>query len=355
MAKQFHLLTAKKVSSLPAGRHADGGNLYLVVSESGARKWSFLYRAQSGKQREMGLGPAGPMGVSLASARDTAAEARDLLFKGVDPLDHRRETERRTEVKSFGAFADDYIAIHETSWKSETHRAQWRMTLTEYAAPLRAKRLDQIDADDIVEVLNPIWLRIPETARRLRGRIEAILDAAKAVKLRQGDNPAMWKGNLQHRLPKQKGSNENHFAAMEYVQAPDFVAELRKESGISQDAFEFLILTATRTAEVRLATFDEFNLDKAIWTIPGSRMKAERQHRVPLSPRGSGNCRQCRFQAFAGTETCVHGAQEKSPALQHDIPDEARKDGVRAFDRAWVPFELRRLGQRGNRAPVRLN
>ncbi len=270
---------------MPHGRHSDGGNLYLVVSESGARRWAFIYRAPNGKQREMGLGPAGRNGVSLATARDLAAEAREHLQRGRDPLDERHTERVIVKTQSFGEFADQYVNDHEAGWKNPKHVAQWRMTLTDYAEPIRSKPINEITVSDLQEVLRPIWSEIPETARRLRGRIEEVLDAARVKGLRAGDNPARWKGNLEHLLLNHKKGEENHHAALDYPETPGFVAKLRLNGTLASRAFEFMILTATRTGETIGAKFEEFDLEKAIWTIPPERMKAERSHRVPLSPR----------------------------------------------------------------------
>ena len=284
MAKRSHQLTSKTVQSLGPGRWSDGGNLYLSVSPSGARRWAFIYRAPGGRQREMGLGSAGKFGVSLAIARQLATEARQLLHLGHDPLDFRRKVEADARMPTFGEFADAYVDEHEAGWKNDKHVAQWRMTLTKLAAPLRNVRICDITVDHVLAALKPIWLATPETARRTRARIETVLDAAKAKGLRDGDNPARWRGHLDKLLPRSKKS-EAHFAAMDYAAAPAFVRRLRESGTTAAQAFELLILTAVRTNELLEAHPGEFDLEERLWTIPAERMKMGRVHRVPLSPR----------------------------------------------------------------------
>lgn len=284
MAKSSHQLTSKFVKSAPAGRWSDGGNLYLCVSDSGARRWAFIYRTSGGRQREMGLGSAGQFGVSLEDARKLAVEARRLLQFGRDPLDFRREAERDARIPTFGDYADQYIEEHKAGWRNEKHIAQWIMTMTKLAAPLRNVRVCDVTVDHVLAVLNPIWLKTPETASRTRSRIETILDAAKVRNFRTGENPARWRGNLKFLLPRQRKS-EKHHAAMPYAEAPAFVAWLRRLERTSAEALELVILTAVRTTELLEASPNEFDLDKRLWTIPKERMKMDRDHLVPLSKR----------------------------------------------------------------------
>src|SRR5829696_8558205 len=199
MARQVNRLSARKVDTIKEpGRHADGGNLYLVVDKSGARRWVFLFRWQ-GRLREKGLGSA--RDVSLARARELAAEARALVADGQDPLTKRAVAQAKP---TFGQMADEVIAAHSPGWRNEKHRAQWRMTLTKYAAPLRDLPVDEVDTDAVLAVLKSLWDTRPETASRLRGRIEKVLDAAKAKRLRSGENPAQWRAHLDNLLPKRQ-------------------------------------------------------------------------------------------------------------------------------------------------------
>jgi integrase len=286
MGNALHKLSARRVATeVNPGRHSDGGGLYLVVSESGSRKWLFIFRRE-GKQREMGLGSAaGPTAVSLADARARAAECRSQLVGGLDPIVIRRERKSMAaeEQTTFGEFADRYIAAHRSSWRNAKHAAQWTTTIATYASSLRQKPLNEVFREDVLGVLKPIWLIKNETASRIRGRIEVILDAAKAEGLRVGENPAAWKGNLKHSLPKRQKLQRGHHAAMPYANVPKFLETLRTREATAALALEFLILTASRTGEVLGCRWNEIDRTKAIWVVPGSRMKAGRDHRVPLS------------------------------------------------------------------------
>jgi integrase len=272
-------LTARKVDTLAKpGRHGDGHGLYLEVKPSGTKSWVLLYTF-AGRRREMGLGRYPD--VSLAAARREASRQREVLASGRDPLAVRR----KPMAPTFGEIADKYIAAHSLSWKNAKHQAQWRMTLTHYARPLRGKRVDDITVGDVLDVLKPIWTKRPETAARLRGRIEAVLDAAKAEGHRQGENPAAWRGNLKHLLPKQTKLTRGHHKAMPYPDVPQFVTELRERQSVDALALEFIILTAARTGEVLGATWGEVDLQSSIWIVPAKRMKSARAHRVPLGRR----------------------------------------------------------------------
>jgi integrase len=286
VARSINKLSARTVETVKApGRHSDGGNLYLSISNNGGRRWVFMYRF-GGKQREMGLGSASRAGTSLARARELAAEARIALASGIDPLEARQARIRAERmIPSFGECAETYIQMHKNSWRHKKHLAQWRMTLTTYCAPIRAMPVDKIDTAAVLKVLQPIWERLPETAKRVRGRIENVLDAAAVRGFRTGENPARWRGHLQNVLPKPKVLTRGHYAALAYENLPEFMAELRARHSVAARALEFAILTACRSAEVRNARWDEIDLDKAIWIIPAHRMKVCKEHRVPLSDR----------------------------------------------------------------------
>ncbi len=276
-------LTARAAATTKPGRYGDGAGLYLVVSESGARKWVFRF-SFAGKVTEMGLGAADL--VSLAEARDKALEARRTLASGRNPIEARRAAMVAVAGKpTFGAVADALIAAKESEWRNAKHRAQWRMTLETYAALLRSRPVDEIDTEAVLAVLKPIWQAKPETASRLRGRIEAVLDAAKAQGLRSGENPAAWRGHLSHLLPKRGVLTRGHHAAMDYRAVPAFLAQLRGREATAALALEFCILTATRSGETLGARWSEIDMAAKVWTVPAARMKAARAHRIPLSDR----------------------------------------------------------------------
>jgi integrase len=279
MAREVNRLNARAVATINEhGRHADGGGLYLSVSPNGGRRWVFLYRWH-GKPTEIGFGSA--RDVTLARARELARQARGSLAEGIDPRDVRKPSKTAT----FGECADRVIEAMRPSWRNEKHAAQWKMTLLHYAAPLRRLPVDKISTDDVLSVLKPMWNAKPETASRLRGRIERVLDAAKAQGLRSGENPARWRGHLDQLLPKRQRLTRGHHAAMAYAEVPAFISDLRSRQATAAHALEFAILTAGRSGEVLRARREEFDLDRAIWTVPAERMKAGREHRVPLSTR----------------------------------------------------------------------
>jgi integrase len=277
MARKINRLNARVVATITKhGRHADGGGLYLSISPNGGRRWVFLYRWH-GKPTEIGFGSA--RDVTLARARELAGQARGKLAEGINPKDARRPSGGAT----FGECADRLIEAMRPSWRNGKHAAQWEMTLRDYAAPLRRLPPDKITTDDVLSVLKPIWSDKPETASRLRGRIERVLDAAKAQGLRSGENPARWRGHLDQLLPKRQRLTRGHHAAMDFADVPAFLGELRAREGTAARALEFAILTVARSGEVLGARWGECDLDRAIWTTPAPRMKAGREHRVPLS------------------------------------------------------------------------
>jgi integrase len=284
MARSINKLSSRTVETLKApGRYSDGGNLYLSISDNGGRRWVFMYRF-GGKQREMGLGSASRAGTSLARARDLAAEARTALAAGLDPLEARKAARLAERVvPTFGECADAFIESHRSSWRNDKHIAQWTMTLTTHCAPIRPGPIDKINTEAVLKVLQPIWERLPETAKRLRGRIEKVLDAASVRGFRTGENPARWRGHLQNLLAKPKTLSRGHHAALPYEQLPDFMAQLRARHSLAARALEYTILTACRSGEVRGARWEEIDFVKAVWVIPAHRMKVGREHRVPLS------------------------------------------------------------------------
>lgn len=284
MARVAKRLSARAVATVGPGRHADGDGLYLSVTSdaSGERRRWLLFFTMNGKRREMGLGSARE--VSLAQARELAAAARQKVREGIDPI-AARDAEPVT-VPTFGDMADAFIKTMEPQFRNEKHRYQWRQTLgDDYCAAIRTKPVDLITTEDVLSVLKPIWSTKPETASRLRGRIERVLNAAKAKGYRSGENPAAWRGHLANLLPKRHKLTRGHHAAMPYADVPGFLALLRARHGVAALALEFTILTAARSGEVRHATWREFDLEAGIWTVPAVRMKAGRIHRVPLVPR----------------------------------------------------------------------
>lgn len=287
MARALGQLSAVVLPKLPAGTHSDGGGLYLQVTKSGARTWVYRFML-AGRAREMGLGPLHT--VSLSEARSKARECRKIRLEGADPIEARNA--KRAEARlaaatamTFQACAEAYIAAHRAGWKNPKHAAQWPSTLATYVYPvLGALPVQAVDVGLVMKVLEPIWREKPETASRVRGRIESVLDWAKARGHREGENPARWKGHLENLLPaRSKVARVEHYSALPYPETADFVARLREQDGVAAQALEFLILTAARTGEIIGATWAEIDFDQRLWTVPGSRMKAGREHRVPLS------------------------------------------------------------------------
>lgn len=286
MARAMSRLTARTVAGLKEpGRYADGGGLYLQIGPTGSKSWLFMYK-RDGKRREMGVGALGD--VSLAEARQKAEDARRILAEGGEPLQARNAAQaarkEADEAPTFGEFADQMVEKWSREFSNAKHVAQWRMTLgPAYCAKLRDKKLADITPADVLAVLDPVWQDKNETASRLRGRIERVLDAAKVAGWRSGENPAQWKGNLEHSLGKRQKLQRGHHAAMPYVEVPAFIAALRLREAMAARALEFAILTVARTSEALGATWGEIDLERRVWTIPDSRMKKRREHRVVLS------------------------------------------------------------------------
>jgi integrase len=281
MARQLNRLSARAVQTTKKpGRHSDGGGLYLVVDDSGAKRWVFMFRR--GRLREMGIGSL--TSVSLAEAREKSAGCRRVLAQGGDPIAERKGS--RGKVPLFGEFADQFIEMRRASWRSEKHRSQWAMALRVHAAPLRRKPVDTIETEDVLRTLKPLWSTKHETASRLRSRIEMVLDAARVAGHRTGENPARWRGHLDHVLPRGlRKLTKRHHAAMPYRQVPAFLKALAERPAVSSLVLEFIFLTAARAGEATGATWGEIDLDEKVWTLPRERMKAFNEHRVPLSSR----------------------------------------------------------------------
>lgn len=280
-------LNVRQLPSLTVpGVYSDGGGLYVRVRPSGTRSWLYVYTL-NGVRKEMGLGSL--LDVTLARARDRAAAAREKLLDGEDPMAAKRvakaisSTQSETPPVTFGQYATEWIDSIEDGFKNPKHRQQWRNTLTTYAASMWAMPIADIATEHVVAVLQPIWLTKAETASRVRGRIERVLDAAKAAGLRTGENPAVWRGHLSLLLPSQSKIKVEHHAALPFTEITAFMKELAKRPGTSARALEFTILTAARSGETRGMTWGEVDLDAKLWTVPAGRMKAGAMHEVPLS------------------------------------------------------------------------
>ncbi len=281
-------LTARQVQTQKVpGLFADGGGLYLQVAPTGAKTWIFRFQL-AGRRRDMGLGSAGVY--SLAEARQKAVDARRLVAEAIDPIEHRAGQAAAgalaaVKAMTFRACADQYISSHRAGWRNPKHAAQWPATLSTYVYPsFGALPVQAVDVGLVMMAVEPIWATKPETAGRVRGRIESILDWATARGYRQGENPARWRGHLENLLPaRSKVRRVEHHAALPYPEIGAFVIELRQQEGVAARALEFAILTAARTGEVIGARWDEINIAARLWTIPAERMKAAKEHRVPLS------------------------------------------------------------------------
>jgi integrase len=275
-------LTAKLIKAAPAGKKlGDGDGLQLVVTEPERGKWVYRFTL-AGRAREMGLGRYPE--VTMTEAREKALAARRLAHNGVDPIEAAKKN--RT-IPTFGALADEVATDLSHGFRNAKHKAQWRMTLAIYAAPLRDKPVDAITTEDVLAVLRPLWQTRPETANRLRGRIERVLSAAKAKGLRVGENPAAWRGHLDNLLAKRGALARGHHAALPYADIPTFVAKLRERDATAARALEFAILTAARSGEVIGARWAEVDIEARLWTIPPERTKGTREHVVPLSDRAA--------------------------------------------------------------------
>ncbi len=292
MARTKHRLTAKAVENQKKpGLYADGGNLHLRIAPGGSKGWIFRFTL-AGRTRDAGLGSY--PSVSLAEARDEAERLRKQIAAGIDPVEARKSQRAASQAEAeraitFEQCAKAYVASHEAGWKNDKHRAQWHATLKTYVYPIIGRLpVKAVDTSHVMQILEPIWTSKPETASRIRGRIEVILSWAKVRGYRAGENPAQWRGHLDHLLPaKGRVRKVVHHAALPYSEVPAFMKVLRQQVGFSARALEFLILTATRTNETLNASWDEIDWDRGLWTIPGSRMKAGKDHRVPLSSPAS--------------------------------------------------------------------
>lgn len=318
MARRSNKLTVRQVETLDKpGRYAGGSGLYLQVAAGGSKSWLFRYMLD-GKATAMGLGSASI--VTLAEARDLAIEQKRVLQTGRDPITERKNARAAAKLEAarsitFQKAAEQYIAAHRAGWKNAKHAAQWTSTLETYAYPVIGDLpVAAIDTGLVLQVIEPIWETKTETASRVRSRIENILSWATVRGYRGGDNPARWRGHLEKSLPaRSKVRKVKHHAALPYTEIGTFMASLSQREGIAARALEFAILTATRSGEVLNAQWPEFDLDRAEWTIPADRMKAGREHRVPLSDRALFILRQ--MGKDFGFDGCVFPGQKPGKPL----------------------------------------
>lgn len=338
-------LKEKQVANAPEGKRLpDGGGLWLSTIRG--KSWVFVY-TRDGKRREIGLGSC--KAVTLKDARRLAAEARDALKDGREPVSPRKAAKPQPEEAeaapvTFGGYAETYISRVEGGWKSPVHRQQWRQSLRDHAAALQGKPLHEISTADVLAVLEPIWQAKPETASRVRGRIEKILSAALAEGLipRPYENPARWKDHLEHSLGGRKKLVRGHHAALPYEDAPAFMAALRARSALSAMCLEFTILTAARSGEALGATWGEIDMEGALWTIPASRMKAKAEHRVPLSPAAIEILKELRPAEPSATAKvfAINGAARSNMAMSMLLRRMGRGDltvhGFRSTFRDWA-------------------
>ncbi|WP_108819918.1 tyrosine-type recombinase/integrase [Pseudovibrio sp. Alg231-02] len=271
-------LSVQKVKTAKPGRHGDGRGLFLYVKPSGSRSWVLRYQVQ-GRRRDLGLG-AFP-DVTLAMARERAAEARRLIAEGEDPIAKKQQA----KPKTFKEAALELIESKRSGWKNAKHAAQWSSTLETYVFPkIGQMQVAKVETADVIGALKPIWSEKPETANRVRQRIEAVIDYASALGIRTGDNPARWRGHLDNLLPKPaKVRAVKHHPALAHAQIADFMGELAEREGVAARALGFTILTVARSGETRGMTWGEVDLATRVWTIPAERMKAGKEHRVPLT------------------------------------------------------------------------
>jgi integrase len=284
MARTLNRLSAVKVEKAKdPGMYCDGGGLYLRIAEGGSKQWIYRY-VTNGRPRDMGIGPVRVL--TLAEAREKAREASKLRLEGNDPIAAKHAQRAAAAVAAASAMtfrqcAEGFIKDNEASWTNHKHRLEWERSLARYTFPVLGNLpVAAIDTPLVLKVIKPLWERVPETASRVRGRIENVLGWATVHHYRSGDNPARWQGHLEHALPTVvKGA---HHAAMRYAEVPAFMAKLRQDTSIPARCLEFIVLTAARLGEAQKATWDEIDLDNRLWTVPASRMKGGKEHRVPL-------------------------------------------------------------------------
>lgn len=303
----IHKLSDVKIKSkLAPGRYGDGNGLYLEVAPAGTKSWLFLWK-QGGKRRAIGLG--GYPSVPLAKARVAAAKAKAAIADGRNPAELSK---RQEAIPTFAECAAQFLEANKPAWRNDKHIAQWEMTLGDaYCRPIREKSVDAVATEDVLNILSPIWTAKAETASRIRGRIERVLDYAKVKGWREGMNPALWNGHLRHLLPARQKLQRGHHPAMPYKELPTFITHLRGAEAMAARALEFLILTASRSGEVYGARWEEFDLEGGVWTVPAERMKAGRRHQVPLSRQALALVKA--LHEVRGSEFVFPGQRPKQP------------------------------------------
>lgn len=314
------------------GRYFDGNGLYLQVTPKGSKSWIFRF-AKDGKEHRMGLGPLSL--ISLAEARMKALEAKRSLFDGKHPLQEKKTREiqvklKRKNINTFDQCKELYLAQHKPAWDPVTYR-QWNNSLKYYVTPTIGNLpVSEIDTELVLRVIQPIWHDKTETASRVRNRIELILDYAKVLGFRTGENPARWRGHLDNLLPNRtKLKPIKHFKALPYKELPSFVQKLRARNCTTSLALEFLILTATRTNEVLEARREEFDMSDNLWIIPANRMKAKKEHRIPLCPRAKQIIEKLSVQSdFSAKDLIFPGANANKPLSSNALLNLLERMGV---------------------------
>jgi integrase len=348
VARTLNRLSIKSVESnrRKPGMYADGGGLYLRVAEGGSKQWIFRY-AVNGRLRDMGIGPEHTL--TLAEARERATEARKLRLDGIDPIEHKRAQRAALQAAAakamtFKQCAEGFIRDNERKWDNAKHRDEWKTTLEKYVYPILGNLpVAAIDTPLVLKVIKPLWERVPETASRVRGRIENILGWATVHHYRAGDNPARWRGHLKHALPaRSEIAKVEHHPALPYAQIGTFMANVRRQESVGARCLEFIALTVARSGEAINATWNEINMAARVWTIPAARMKARKEHRVPLSDAATAVLENMR--AVCHSDYIFPGAREGRPVGENTPARLARLaagtditvHGLRSTFRDWV-------------------
>jgi integrase len=352
MARAIGKLTALAVDKAKRrGYYGDGGGLFLQVSASGSKSWVFRFK-EAGKLREMGLGATHTIG--LAEAREKARECRRLRLDGINPIEARKVARAQARLAAatattFKDCAERYIASHRAGWRSSAHAAQWPSTFGRYVYPVFGPLpVQAIDVGLVLKALEPIWTAKPETANRVRGRIESVLDWATARGYRKGENPARWRGHLENLLPgKSKVRRVKHHAALPHVEIANFMAQLQQQEGVAARALEFTILTAARTGEVLGARWSEINFAERLWTVPAERMKSGKEHRVPLSDTALAILEQ--MQAIRQDDFVFPGGKARRPMSNMAMAMTLRRTGrgemtVHGFRSSFRDWAAERTG-----------